>query len=578
MKTFFKSIITVSCLAGVALATTSCLERVFSESEPTLSTDVKELVISSDSFEGAEILNDTIFVTSNRSWSANFVEDVDWVSLDDEENLNLSKCSKVFPLVVRFSDNKAEVDRTATLRISTEFASKEIKITQRAIAYRLVLGEGTDERVSTTATCYTAEAGAEEDSFVLKVNSNMPWTAKILSSSTALVSLDKTEGQGIEDLTVSFKDNDDRENEKSATVLISSKGSDDLKVEFKQAKSEPFARVLSTDFDGRNVSSMGGRVVFTIKSNADFVVKVKDGEELKGGIQVARRDQSGAQMKDETDRLLYDYPSSYAFQKGTSTVTVACFGNTDFDNDKTITFQLIAEEKTVKEQTLTLDKLSKVFVGFRKYPHTYDAAGACDLERNYDPFNINLWVSTRCPSNNPEIDAFNGYHFVMHTFGTCYPTANATARTYLGSGKGLVMGAGYHYTCVTLPAVPGKKLSAVTVGNGSTSVSTKWLKYGVVTPECAAKIASFEIDPTGSSATLEEQLTTVSGGEFCFCAPTVIKNVTYLSPEDEMAQNTTATTAPSWHTFELSGTQENTAYTLVCLYATTIRWIDLQYK
>ena len=569
----FKSAILLP--AVLLLSLTGCLERQFAESEAVLSPGVEEIVVPADMYEGPGLVADTLVVTSNRSWAAALQSNVDWVEIGTDESLNISQVMEDVRIPLKFKDNDTESARSVVLRLTSEAGYRDVTIRQKAIRYRLALSEGSDSRIVAGKTSYESSVICEPDTCVLCLNSNTAWTARILEGNTADVKLDVTSGEGIGKVKVIFGENEDPDSGKQATVVVSADGCDDIRVAVNQAVGTPYVKFISTDFDNINVPSIGARVTFTVKSNVAWSMKVKDGETLQAKFQVKRKTSSGTDAKDDAGRQLYDYLDEYVAKKGEKTVTAAIFGNTDFDADKTIIFQMNAEGAVPAEKAMTVDKLSKVFLSFRKWPDVYSDTGTSSTY--YQPFNMDMYGSSKCMTNNAEWECWNGYKFKMHTFGTLYPAVTSpTARMCVNSAAGLNLGTSYNMIEIGLPAVPGKRIAKVTLMNGASSTSQDWLRFGVTSKEYADKVDE-GFYPTQRKFSDKDgdgkpYIVMVTGGEDVYFAPPTRRG-TYENPADDMAKN-----EKSFHTFELNGSEKGVSYALVSPYATGIKWIEIIYE
>lgn len=575
IKVFRQAILPAALLAFLL---TGCLERQFAESEVRLSANVGELVVPADMFEGPGLVKDTLVLTTNRSWSASFTEEVDWVVLGKNENLDLSHVSEEIRIPLKFKDNPSSEDRTAVLHFVSAEVEKDITIRQLGKVARLVFsGELSDERITEGERMYESSVRCEPDTCVVSFNANGNWTAKVLDGD-AEVNLSKTSGTGNSSIKVLFGENEDSTAGKSAVIVISSEGCDDIRIHINQAVGTPYVKILSHDFPNINIPSIGARVTFQIKSNVAWTMKVKEGEELSAKFAVpvmeTQDDGTETQKVDTYKRKVFTYEDEYNAKKGETSVVAAIMGNSDFDNDKTITLQLTAEGAEPAEVTLTVDKLRKVLLTFRKWPDVFSDKSTSVTW--YQPFNIDMFGSSSCGANDFTWEALNGYQFRMHTFGTVYPeNTKPTGRMCVNSAGGLNLGTSYNMVYITLPAVPGRKLSKVTLMNGGISTNRKWATYGIYPMSYVEEIEAGKYPTQKSSETPNvNNFTMVTGGDPKYPTPPVRKDITYENPEDDMAKNPT-----SYITYELQGTEVNTSYAIISSYSIAgMKWIELIYE
>ena len=568
MKKHFK--LAVLLPLAFLLPLSGCLERHFAEEKAVLSVDVEDIVVPGDVADGPDMVTDTLVVTANRSWSAYFKTDVDWVEMESDEHLDLSEVMEDVKVVLKFKDNRDGADRSVVLHVTAANGEKDVTIRQKAMKHRLVLMDGTDARIAEGESSYEATVRCELDTCVVAFNTNMPWTAKIQEGNTAGVKLSKTSGDGASSMKVYFGENEDSDNTKSAVIVLSADGCDDIKIAFTQLEGTPYVKILERESGGVNIPSIGGRYPITVKSNVAWSMKVKDGERLKAKFLKAKKDDSGATIKDEAGVTLYDYLDEYQAEKGEKSVTVAFLGNDDFANDGTITLQMNAPGAEPAEATYTVDKASYVFLGCRKWPDIYSDSSTSSTY--WQPFMYDMWPSGKCLANERDIEACNGYKFRMHTFGTVYPAAaSPTARMCVNSAGGFNIGTGYNYIYIAFPAVPGKRLAKVCVMNGSTSTSTDYLRFGIIDESEMAKIDNNEY---GTKVKFTDSgIKFVTGGDHAFLAASIRKSKTYNTPAETIEAN-----PGSYGTWELPSTKENTVYALASSYATGIRWKELYYE
>ena len=217
---------------------------------------------------------------------------------------------------------------------------------------------------------------------------------------------------------------------------------------------------------------------------------------------------------------------------------------------------------------MTVDKASKVFLTFRKWPDIFSDSSTSSSY--YQPFNMDMFPSGKCMQSTVDWECWNGYKFRMHTFGTLFPAVSSpTARMCVNSAAGLNLGTSYNMIEIGLPAVPGKRLAKVTLMVGSTSTSQDWLRFGVTSKEIADKVDAGDY----ATSTKLDGVPMIAGGDHAYFAPPVRKSITYENPADDMAKND-----KSFKTFELPSTEAGVSYALISPYATGIKWIELIYE
>ena len=284
-------------LAGAAVLATSCLERSFSEEEGRFATQTGEINVPCDMFDGRNMVKDTIFVTSNRSWSADIVEDdVDWLTLDIPGHQDMARVSEVTALALAFLDNETEQPRSATVHISCADGDKDIVVTQEAITYRLAVLSDQDifEGVS-----------SEGDTLKLKVNTNTEWSVKVSDGSTADVrfstkarTIDATqtlESKYSRTIDVVVVENEELDS-KTASIILSAKGCEDIEIPLSQKPGHPYIRF--TGDEGDHYVAEPGRPDCTIplKTNIPWTAEVLSSDGFADGeVSVAASGVKGLQ-------------------------------------------------------------------------------------------------------------------------------------------------------------------------------------------------------------------------------------------------------------------------------------------
>jgi len=234
------------CLLASLAALSGCLEREFSEAEGIMSVDTRELVVPADMYEGRNLVTDTIFVTSNRSWSAAFESDVDWVKMDTTGHQDMSRISELTPLVFRFKDNEEQAERSVKVKICCADGEKEITLRQEAIKYRLALTSSTDGFESIKS---------DGDTVKLSFNTNTEWQISLKSGSTAKVTFPVSSGKyTTSDLLALVNENEELIT-KEAVLVISSPNIPESKwieVPVGQLEGYPYFRFTDTLEDPQN--------------------------------------------------------------------------------------------------------------------------------------------------------------------------------------------------------------------------------------------------------------------------------------------------------------------------------------
>ena len=116
--------------ASALLLLPGCL-KTFREAEPRLEVDRPELIVQAKS--GSGYVKDTLYVSSNRSWSASVAEGSDWLDVGDGGFENPAEVFKTAPLPLLCKDNTVDEERTARVLIIGAGLNKEVIVTQKAL-------------------------------------------------------------------------------------------------------------------------------------------------------------------------------------------------------------------------------------------------------------------------------------------------------------------------------------------------------------------------------------------------------------------------------------------------------------
>ena len=211
----------------ILMAVSSCLSREFTEQNPYISIDTGSLTVPSDDVSGK--VCDTLYVTSNRSWSAVFAEDVDWVRMAVNGNENLAGVSEIATLPLEFDNNESYEHRSVRLVISYDSLVEEVVITQEAKSHRLMITE-----VTPGLEAISSKGGRFDISFYC----NTKWKARVDYTDGMLLSLSANEGNLSSTISVNVNKNDDPDNEKKAVVTLSADGCQDIDIVLIQQRNE----------------------------------------------------------------------------------------------------------------------------------------------------------------------------------------------------------------------------------------------------------------------------------------------------------------------------------------------------
>ena len=116
--------------ASALLLLPGCL-KTFREAEPRLEVDRSELTVRAKS--GSGYVKDTLYVSSNRSWSAVVTEGADWLDVGEGGFENPAEVFKTAPLPLLCKDNSVDEERSGKVLIIGAGLNTEVTVTQKAL-------------------------------------------------------------------------------------------------------------------------------------------------------------------------------------------------------------------------------------------------------------------------------------------------------------------------------------------------------------------------------------------------------------------------------------------------------------
>lgn len=253
----------------------SCIGEESSEKTAAVEISQDELVAQAEFVPGVSDSTLTVRIRSNRSWFAHLNDEdnpidpsdpdaaVPWGYLSVERHSNLTGTADETDVTVTFRRNFSQSDIHGVLNVYSEGRiATSVKITQLGAVYHL----GAEAPLS-VAQC-------DGDTLTIAVDCNTAWTARV-SSSTADVSIDRTEGFDPGTVKVTFGENFSL-SDKSATVTFSAESCPDVNVALSQNKAEPYFAFLGAS--SRSVIGGEGAVSLTLRTNCAWRAEVLSSE------------------------------------------------------------------------------------------------------------------------------------------------------------------------------------------------------------------------------------------------------------------------------------------------------------
>lgn len=245
----------------ILMAATSCLSREFTEQNPYISFDTRNITVPSDVDAGS--VCDTLFITSNRTWGAVFADEVEWVKMKVNGNENLAGVSKISALPLEFEDNESDQERSVELLVSYESKVEKITVVQEAKSRRLVLTSVPDGIESISA---------DGETFDISFLCNTEWKARVDYTDGMLVTLSAEEGSRSSTITVTVKGNNDPDKEKKGVITLSAEDCPDIDIFLTQKKWTPYFNL--EDKSEVNVQDGANGYTIAFKTNLNWTAEI----------------------------------------------------------------------------------------------------------------------------------------------------------------------------------------------------------------------------------------------------------------------------------------------------------------
>lgn len=314
------------------MAVSSCLSREFTEQNPYISFDTREITVPSDVDSGS--VCDTLFITCNRTWGAAFAEEVQWVKMKVNGNENLAGVSKISALPLEFEDNETDQERSVELLVSHESEVEKITVVQEAKSRRLVL---------TGVPANIKSISADGDTLDISFRCNTEWKARVDYTDGMLVTLSEEEGSRSSTIRVAVKENTDPDSEKRGVITLSAADCPDIDILLTQKKWTPYFNLA--DKSEVNVKDGANGYSVAFKTNLNWTAEIVSVENYDAG-KVSLSASSG--------------------DKSTKQTTVQFLGCTAFGQTGKIVVRFNPEG--LPSQTLTLYQKPAIRVSFQTPP------------------------------------------------------------------------------------------------------------------------------------------------------------------------------------------------------------------
>lgn len=401
----------------------SCLEVDMREKEELLSTDSNEIVVPSDRVGGRHLVSDTLYVSSNRTWTTFFEGEPDWVTVGTDGHKNMSCISDVMPVVLNFKDNESDEPRSAVLRFFSGKESREVRITQSPIAYRVAVEA--PEQDLTSLPC-------DKDTLVFHMETNTSWVVSMAPGSTMKVQIDSMNGKYSSDVRIIVLDNQDRSAKKNGTLVFKAKECEPVEFNMTQMEGVPYLSLLS---DSLYVAIPGiNNATFELKTNVDYTCEI---DECVGFNQSSVKLPAG-KSTDISTTIQFAYCYDFSVTEGRLRIKVS-------------------SPEVEKPIYLTIVQMPVLRMLFGSLDKIYLSSGVIDLVESIWPFASPTFKKVPNSKSNAiskatpyELELINGYKL------TAYSVAGFWKNSSTGFGMGGKVG-----DWLQFPAVEGHRLAMV---------------------------------------------------------------------------------------------------------------------
>lgn len=280
-------------LAAIAaiVAATGCMETNYYESAAKLSSDCAKITAPASTEAEGSTISASVEIRSNRSWSASLPAEAGWVRLSADHHLNLSGVEEATTLTLSFDEYDVRESRQVMLSVTTENRKLTIPVVQSAFVPQLSVS---------TPTVFD-DISFEGDTLLVCVVTNCAWEAAIKPGATADAVPDRTKGFRNDSLYVTVGRNTDTAAGKTATLVLSTPGHEDVEVVFNQQKYslDPFLKIDRSP-KRTMVPAPGGNIPVPFSTNENWTASLKD----ISGSGISLSSESGSQ----DDGLTISFP------------------------------------------------------------------------------------------------------------------------------------------------------------------------------------------------------------------------------------------------------------------------------
>lgn len=271
-----KEIVYRLCMLAFIPITWACMQENKASGPAYLNVSSTAVTVPSDmalemdpSLEAVPPVTDTVWVSSNRSWTA-VTETADggnWLRADLAERINVTGKDERIPIAVTFDRYRGSQPRTATLTVYGVDADAPVVIDYTQAAYSPSL-----ELSAKDGNNIVGPAGGDGCAIV---KCNTTWTVSVdESASDVTPGLSVTAGQDSGEILVSFPANADDEKARIARLVVSAEGCSPKYLDFIQTQSERYF-MLAGEVPAR-LEPYEKEVLIPLRSNGPWTAEITD--------------------------------------------------------------------------------------------------------------------------------------------------------------------------------------------------------------------------------------------------------------------------------------------------------------
>ena len=251
----------------------SCIADAVQDKEARTAADLDSIEVDAEFVPGGAGNEIKVVIRSNRSWFAHLNDldnpvdpsdpdaSVPWATLSTDHHSNLTNTADETEITISFERNYSRTGINGVLNIYSEGdIAASVPIFQKGAVWHLSASASRD-----VAQC-------DEDKIAVNVDCNTAWTVRLDEATTALATVDVTEGFDPGTVNVVFGENFSMDQEKKAVLVFSAEDCEPVRVEIRQNRAVPYIYIMEDNdpsvLAGEKTASM------FIRSNTSWTAEV----------------------------------------------------------------------------------------------------------------------------------------------------------------------------------------------------------------------------------------------------------------------------------------------------------------